>query len=146
LIARVAISERSISQGTARAALRLSFNTTEINVAAHSISMLKHRESLARVRHKAAAPADALIRTGSMTILGALLGYMESTDKLPKGFFSNDKGEPMIPTKVALAAGAHLVAAFSHGTTHKVASVAGDTFAACYGYAAGSHHAIVAGR
>jgi hypothetical protein len=110
------------------------------------ISRAKHLESLQRVRQKAAAPAEALIRTGSMALLGALLGYMERADKLPAGFFTNDKGEPMVPTKVALAAGAHLVAAFSHGTTHKVASVAGDTFAACYGYAAGSHHAIIAGR
>ena len=109
------------------------------------ISTVKHREAIARVKDRESKPAKTLLRTAGMTALAALLGYAESKGALPTGFLKNDRGTPMIPTKVAIAFAAHGIAALSKGMVHEVSHAAGDTASITYGYAAGKAHAIVAG-
>jgi hypothetical protein len=110
------------------------------------ISIAKHRESVARVKERESKPTRSLLRTLGMSAFAALVGYSESTGKIPDGFWKNDHGKAMVPTKVAGAAAAHLVAYFSRGTVHEVAHAAGDTLSITYGYAAGKKHAFVAGE
>lgn len=110
------------------------------------ISRKQHLEIMSRRTEKAMAPARVVMRTGGLTLTGALLGFLESKGTLPTGFFKNRSGQPMIPTKAALAVVAHAAAAFSRGNVRASLEVLGDAAAANYGYAAGKAHVLVAGE
>lgn len=110
------------------------------------ISVKAHREGIAETKEKASKPARSLLKTLGCTAAAAVLGYAESTGKLPTGIFKNAKGQPMVPTKVAIATALHAVAYFSKGKLHATTHALGDTASIAYGYAAGKTHALVAGQ
>jgi hypothetical protein len=113
-------------------------------VSATSISIRKHRESLARAKNRASRGSEAALAMTLATAVGAALGMAERAG-LPEGIWKDDAGKPMVPTKGLIAGGATLVALSSKGTLQKAAFVTALVAAGNYGYAAGKEMSLVAG-